>query len=631
MLSLEMVFDKRFSPLKFGGFDAIPDSTDLVVSTGNSDGSYLLQRLEGLTGKRTSLNIQGRSPKVSPDGVQFLFTSVEHQDRTICCYHLTTEDVVELFPSDLVFAGQVCWSPDADRIVTVVKVEPSLEAIPAKRFPDSSARVYSVRPLQPAYEIRILELDTRRWTTVYQGGELIRDLSWAGNYLVFHAVVPLLTGTDSDPKGEIRVLDLQTGNAVTVVEKGGVQHLRPVPSPDGRLIAFNYDPNNLHYPYFCHLAVVPTDGGSVRQLTRDKFINGTSAWAPNGEGIYFVFGEGVYRQIGFSDLSGNTRVLTDSSSWKKPSIVAVSDRSMVGFHATDADCRSFIAASTQEKEKVLLDITAPTDFDILGVSEELKVDHDGLVLKGLLVTPKRGVSGNLPLIVQLHGGPVGGVREASTIVGGPVEWHFWTSLGYAVLLPDYRSSLVYGWNEFELGKTRQDFCERDFSDIKAVIDFVVKSRSVDRTRLCLMGHSYGATLTNWVLTRTDMFRAAMSFDGIVDHFYRYGTGNLAGKGVKTWEYQFGGEPWKAEGNYRRSSALPELRNVKTPTLLAVAGPDVLYQYEYMYTALKKLRVPVELVSYPDEDHVLRGIENKKDLLTRTADWFSRHMNQDDAM
>ena len=283
----------RFRPLKFGGFDAIPDSTDLVVSSENSAGSYLLQRLDGLTGKRTSLNILGRSPKVSPDGIQFLFTSTQQQDRTICLYHLTTEEVVELIPADLVFSGQVCWSPDADRIATVVKVEPSLEAIPAKRFLDSSARAYSVRPLQPAYEIRILELDTRRWTTIYQCGALIRDLSWAGNYLVFHTIVPLLAGTDSDPKGKIRVLDLHTGNAVTVVEKGGVQHLRPVPSPDGRLIAFNYDPNNLHYPYFCHLAIVPSDGGSVRQLTRDKFINGTSAWASDGEGIYFVFGEGV--------------------------------------------------------------------------------------------------------------------------------------------------------------------------------------------------------------------------------------------------------------------------------------------------------------------------------------------------
>lgn len=632
MLSLEMVYDQRFSPLKFGGFDAIPDSTDLVVSTGNSDGCYLLQRLDVLTGNRTSLNIQGRSPKVSPDGMQFLFTSEQHHDRTICRYHLTTEKVVELFPADLVFSAQACWSPDADRIATVVKIEPSLEAVPAKPFPDSSARVYSVRPLQPAYEIRILELDTRRWTTVYQSVALIRDLSWAGNYLVFHAVVPLIADTDSDPKGEIRVLDLQTGDAVTVVEKGGIQHLRPVPSPDGRLIAFNYDPNNLNYPYFCHLAIIPTGGGSVRQLTRDKFINGTSAWASDGEGIYFVFGEGVYRQIGYSDLSGNTRVLTDSPSWKKPRIVAVSGRSVVGFHATDADCRSYVAVKSEGEENVLLDLTAHTGSDILGESEEIEVDHDGLQLKGLLVTPKRGVPGNLPLIVQLHGGPVGGVRDASsTIVGGPVEWQFWTSLGYAVLLPDYRSSLVYGWNEFELGKSRQDFHERDFSDIQAIIDFVLKSRSVDKSRMCLMGHSYGATLTNWMLTRTDMFRAALSFDGIVDHVYQYGTGNLAGKGVKTLEYQFGGEPWKAEGNYRKSSAFPGIGNVKTPTLLAVAGPRMLYQYEYMYTALKKLRVPVELVSYPDEYHALRRIENKKDLLTRTADWFSRHLYQDDAM
>ena len=303
---------------------------------------------------------------------------------------------------------------------------------------------------------------------------------------------------------------------------------------------------------------------------------------------------------------------------------------MVGFHATDADCRSFVAMKCKGEENVLLDLTAHAGSDIPGVSEEIEVDHDGLLLKGLLVTPKRSVSGNLPLIVQLHGGPVGGVRDASTIIGGPEEWHFWTSLGYAVLLPDYRSSLVYGWNEFELGRTQQDFCERDFSDIQAIIDFVLKSRSVDISRMCLMGHSYGATLTNWVLTRTEMFRAAMSFDGIVDHFYRYGTGNLAGRGVKTWEYQFGGEPWKSEKNYKGSSALPGLGKLKTPTLLVAAGPEVLYQYEYMYTVLKKLGVPVELISYPDENHVLRRIENKKDLLTRTADWFSRHLCQNDA-
>ena len=68
--------------------------------------------------------------------------------------------------------------------------------------------------------------------------------------------------------GEVRALSVPGGRFDILVRNAGVQLLRPVPSPDGRRIAFGYDPANVTFPMFFNVATIPAEGGSPTQLTR---------------------------------------------------------------------------------------------------------------------------------------------------------------------------------------------------------------------------------------------------------------------------------------------------------------------------------------------------------------------------
>jgi dipeptidyl aminopeptidase/acylaminoacyl peptidase len=185
---------------------------------------------------------------------------------------------------------------------------------------------------------------------------------------------------------------------------------------------------------------------------------------------------------------------------------------------------------------------------------------------------------------------------------------------------------VYGWDHIEAARRNQDKHERDYDDIAAGIEEACRHTSVDRSRIVLMGHSYGATLVNWIVTQTHAFRAAVSFDGHVDFTYAWGTHRIAGTGSLTFEYLLDGTPWEAEVNYRRYSALPHLAKARTPCLLITAGRGVLSEYELMFTTLKRRGIDVELLHYPDEDHTLRRRANQQDLVERTVDWLEARLH-----
>ena len=225
---------------------------------------------------------------------------------------------------------------------------------------------------------------------------------------------------------------------------------------------------------------------------------------------------------------------------------------------------------------------------------------DGLTIEGLLYLPPEAATKKVPLIVDVHGGPHGAWEDRY------MEWNgFLAGHGWAVLRPNPRGSSGYGAKFAAANKN--DLGGGDFHDIMAGVDAVLKQFPIDPDKLALMGYSYGGEMAGFAEGKTDRFKAIVSGAPVIDQFSEYGT--EGGSWYDRWYY---GKPWEHFEDAWRQSPLSGVAQAKTPFLLLQGeadSTDPVGQAEEMYRALRQAGVPVELVTYPREDHgpLARGI------------------------
>jgi len=233
-------------------------------------------------------------------------------------------------------------------------------------------------------------------------------------------------------------------------------------------------------------------------------------------------------------------------------------------------------------------------------SQLVEWKSDGLTIQGLLYFPPEASKDKVPLIVDVHGGPLGAWEDRYE------EWTgFLVGHGWAVLRPNPRGSSAYGTKFAAANKN--DLGGGDFRDVMAGLDEVVKKYPIDPNSLALMGYSYGGEMAGFVEGKTDRFKAIISGAPVIDQFSEYGTEH--GSWYDRWYF---GKPWEHMEDAWRQSPLSGAGKAKTPFLLLQGESDAtdpLGQAQEMYRALRQAGVPVEMVTYPREDHgpLARGI------------------------
>ena len=108
--------------------------------------------------------------------------------------------------------------------------------------------------------------------------------------------------------------------------------------------------------------------------------------------------------------------------------------------------------------------------------------------------------------------------------------------GYAVLYTNPRGSTGYG--EKFLWATWGGWGKLDYQDVMAGVDYALAHYPLDRNRLGVTGYSYGGFLTDWVITQTTRFAAAVTGAGISNWLSDYGTADIP----RTKETEFYGAP-----------------------------------------------------------------------------------------
>jgi dipeptidyl aminopeptidase/acylaminoacyl peptidase len=262
-------------------------------------------------------------------------------------------------------------------------------------------------------------------------------------------------------------------------------------------------------------------------------------------------------------------------------------------------------------------------FKQLRLSEPEEVwwtSFDGKRIQGwLLHPPDFDKSKKYPFILEIHGGPHSAYGNTFTH-----EFHWMAAKGYVVLFPNPRGSSNYGQDFGNVIQYR--YPGDDYKDLMAGVDLVVKRGYVDEKRLGVTGGSGGGLLTNWTITQTTRFAAAVSQRSIADWSGFWYTADFT-LFTPTW---FRKAPWEDPADFTARSPITHVAKVKTP-LMVVDGDDDLRTPpsdggEMMFRALKYLKVPTVMVRFPGETHELSRSgkpRHRIERLQHIVGWFDK--------
>ena len=393
----------------------------------------------------------------------------------------------------------------------------------------------------------------------------------------------------------------------------------PAWSPDGKHIAHisTVDLGAIWYATN-HLAIVPSSGGDATLLTENIDRNMSSpAFSENGNSIYFLLEE-----------SGTSVLASISPNGRNFKRVIPGEHSISSFEILNSGFIVLMHKVNQPgeifafKQNSLSKLTSVNDEHLAKLKkpamEKITFNSaDGTEIEGFVVKPiDFDPSKTYPTILWAHGGPV---SQYEYSFHSPSQ--LFAANGYVTLLINPRGSSGYGQAFSEI--LFADWGNKDFEDVMAGVDYAIEQGWSDPEKLGVGGWSYGGILTNYVITKSNRFKGAIS--GASEALYRSNYGHDHYQ--LTWELELD-LPWENAEAWERISPFNDVANITTPTLWIGGADDwnvPIINSEQMYQAMKRLGRTTQLVVYPGEHHGIRRPTFQKDRYERYLDWFDTYV------
>jgi dipeptidyl aminopeptidase/acylaminoacyl peptidase len=643
------------------------DQYDTAIWIAKSDGSEPARALTG--GTRDS------GPRWSPDGRQIAFVrSVEKDGRpqppqvyVMSMIGGEARAVTEI-PRG---AGNPAWSPDSSTIAFSSQARPDevkpKDAAPADGKPEEKPRESDVKVITEAvYRANgvsgwgYVERDrpSHVWTVsvapagsgvatptrVTSGPFSVSNHRWSvdGTQIYFvsdRRKEPYYLPNDSDlyaiPRvgGEPRVIASIDGSIGAYA-----------PSPDGKRIAFVGIPEgNPERSYDQPDLFVADLGGTPRNLTAtyDFDVNGSVGGdqrAPRGQQpagpVWTSDGKTLIVKVGRHGNAHLLRINPTSGAMMDEGADAAQE---IVSYTADARGETFAAVIStptvvgdlfvmrRERGAEPKRLTSFNDelFGQLAMNqpEELwYTSFDGRRIQGwILKPPSFDPAKKYPLVLQIHGGPHAAYGNTFTH-----EFHWMAAKGYVVLYTNPRGSSNYGQ---DFGNIIQfNYPGDDYKDLMAGVDEILKKGYVDEARMAVTGGSGGGLLTNWVVTQTTRFKAAVSQRDISDWSNFWYTADFT-LFRPTW---FRKPPFEDPQDFARRSPITYVSKIQTPLLFILGDEDwrtpPAAGGEELFRALKYLRKETVMVRFPGENHELSRSGrpwHRVERLQHIVGWFDK--------
>lgn len=381
----------------------------------------------------------------------------------------------------------------------------------------------------------------------------------------------------------------------TVLENVGMiatDHLQ-----DGLILLGRHQKNVFQHDY-----VYLLKNGELLSLTERYGLDNSGhisleVWASDSESYPIARGEWVYFKTGDR---GNVKLermhLTD---FQKETVLA--EGAVTCFDASEDGKVVYVAVNSEIGAEVYLhrsgypERITSLNLQFLETVPVRKLHHfeyksfDDTTIDAWYLKPDRPPA---PLIVFVHGGPKGAYGNCLYFLGQLLAQE-----GFYVLYTNPRGSDNYDEN-FALAVKKKTGLE-DFSDIMHGVEAIKKKEDI--TDVGITGISYGGFMTNWAITQTNIFTAAVSENGISYWFTSYAFSDIG-----FWfDKNLIGEDPLVDENYRKLSPIFYAKNVKTPLLLIHSLEDYrcpLDQSLMFYTVLKDLGKEVYIAIFKKGAH-----------------------------
>ncbi|HKO14885.1 MAG TPA: S9 family peptidase [Gemmatimonadaceae bacterium] len=578
------------------------------------------------------------SARWSPDGRRIAFLgrlgdstgiAVADVDGTGARFLAPVRGTNHVLPST---GERIAWSPDGSRIAYVSST-PGPEA-EANGDPMVITR-YAYKPTASEglthfddnrrLHVFVVDVATRTVRQLTSGNWYEHSIQWSPD----GASILFISNHGSDPDRvfnyDVFAIDVATGVVRQITSTPSPEY-EPVWSPDGRQIAFLGTKRKLTSSETTmedtHVWVMDADGRHRREIglaidNRQR----APRWAADGSALYTVVQERGTAALYRIPLDGAMprRITADSGSVGGWSLGP--DGSVVYAFATAREPAALCLTTATGATRALLALNGA----VLAGRRVAPVEaftfraRDGLAVEAFLTKPLGVTPGaRYPMIVMIHGGPHGaqgaGFNEKAQV---------YAAHGFASLMVNYRGSTGYGQHFADAIYKDQD--GREAGDVLAGVDAALARHPwIDPDRLGVEGTSYGGQLTDWLITRTARFRAAVPTAGISNlvsfNYMAYYHDYLA--------VEFGAYPH--EGHLMDTlwarSALRYVARVKTPTMFVHGENDndvPIAEAEQFYIALKDVGVPAMMLRYPREGHGVRETAHVVDVIDRSLGWYDR--------
>jgi dipeptidyl aminopeptidase/acylaminoacyl peptidase len=584
------------------------------------------------------------SPRWSPDGTQLAFLSGRAEKTQLFIIPASGGEAVQMTTLDM-GAGEPVWSPDSTRIAFAASVEYPKRSDEEKKRDEKRAPTKVIDRAVFKFDgagftfnrrahIFRLDVETKEVTQLTDGDFNDRTPAWTpdGRQIAYSA--NRKPDWDTQRGSDIWIIAADCGEPRQMTTDPGAW-FAPAFSPDGSSVAYlgwplveGEEPDYWNQVWVSDRAMKKT----VNVLAETDFSEGHSVgsdWAARGADASLIWASSGLHFLVSARASSNVRrwtgrKLEESTKGEHDvSSFSVSSDGVVAYVSSDEThpAEVFMAAKSKPRQlsfvnRELLDQLQLRSPDHIVVSR-----GDGEEIEGWVLPPAGlAVGQKYPVLLYIHGGP-------ATCYGHTFfhELQWWSGQGYGVAYCNPRGGSSYG-RDFQ-NAIRHNWGSKDYHDIMAFTDEVVKRPWVDSSRLATAGGSYGGYMVNWLAGHTDRFAAICTQRSICNMVSQGGTSDFSA----FRQDRSGGTP---EGNPQKlwdQSPLKFASKVKTPTLILHQENDhrcPIEQGEQWFSALKRLRVPVRFIRFPEESHGMSRTgkpSRRHDRLGYMRDWFAKYV------
>lgn len=398
-------------------------------------------------------------------------------------------------------------------------------------------------------------------------------------------------------------------------------------------IGANHDPEPIANNFDNQGFIMTLSDRSVKPVTKDfdPSLEGTPVWNAVDNKIYFIGERGFFRDLYQLNPNDGKIVMLGKENLQTVRGFSIGDRedryaAYWGGGFTDDGVAYLLNLKNGKSTLVddpLKEWLGDTQF---GKMEPWKFTaSDGTVVDGYMcLPPDFDANKKYPLIVYYYGG---------TSPSNASFYHLYSPQVFAS-----RDYVVYVLNPSGTTGYGQEYSARHVNAwgkrtadeiIQGVKEFCKAHPFVNKDRIGCLGASYGGFMTQYLLTKTDIFHAAISHAGISNVTSYWGEG--------FWGYSYNSVaaaksyPWTDPELFTKQGSLFNADKIHTPLLLLHGTVDTnvpIGESIQLFNALKILGRDVEFITVQDENHIISNFNNKLSWHNTIMAWFAKWLQDD---